>query len=780
MIDSRARFSLSPKWLPTLTILATSLVILWPAVVGGQVIFWGVPLLQFQPWHQFAKETILAGHLPLWNPLVGMGAPLLANAQSALLYPPNWLLLAVPVETGHAWLIVAHWVLAGAGMGCLARRLGLGLFAQCVAAMAFALSGYLVARAGFLSVNAALGWLPWVILAGDRVTEPDARGRRLCLALTLAMQMLAGHWQTSWYTWVLLAAWVTARSLANHRARDVLRGWSDLLLSTALAFGFSAAQVLPTLEYLLASSRASGVDMQTALTYSFWPWRLAGLIAPDIFGNPARDLYWGYANFWEDAIYVGLLPLALSLAALIAWLRQRQAVRAALPRLPFGLLATCLPVALLLALGSNTPVFPFLYRWVPTFALFQAPTRIMAIFVFAMALLASAGAERWGALTPRARPWASRTIAATLAIILAAVLAQIALDTKSSFISSTLRAGMTALACTLLWRFARMEAEPPGHVPAHRRPAAHVIAQVAAILLIGVDLALAGIGLNPTTDRELYSAGSSASAKLAAASGAHRYYIPAKDEYAIKFQRFFRFDTFHAAEDWTEVRALGLPNTAMLDGLASANNFDPLQPMRIQNLLQAVDALPAEQQPSLWRVMDIGALVHGGPEAPRVEALLNDPHRAWGVCRAVWARGGEESLELLLDPDFDPAEEVILEVGAGEEGAPCATPPLVTLLPAADPAQVSLQAHFSEPGFLVLADAFYPGWQVRVDGEWAPLLRANSAFRAVRLESGRHLVEFTYRPLSFTLGAALSLLTGALTALILAAKHLARRRSPTS
>jgi uncharacterized membrane protein YczE len=780
MINSRARFFLSPQWLPTLTVLAASVVILWPAVVGGQVIFWGVPLLQFQPWHQFAKETVLAGHLPLWNPLVGMGAPLLANAQSALLYPPNWLLLAVPVEMGHAWLIVAHWVLAGTGMGRLARRLGLGAFAQCVAAVAFALSGYLVARAGFLSVNAALGWLPWVILAGDRVTEPDAQGRRLCLALTLAMQMLAGHWQTSWYTWVLLAAWVTARSLARRRAREVLRGWSDLLLSTALAFGFSAAQVLPTLEYLLTSSRASGVDMQTALTYSFWPWRLAGLVAPDIFGNPARDIYWGYANFWEDAIYVGLLPLALGLAALIAWVRQRQAVRAALPRFPFGLLAICLPVALLLAMGSNTPVFPFLYLWVPTFDLFQAPTRIMAIFVFAMALLAGAGAERWGALTPRASPWASRAIAATLAIILAAVLAQIALDTKSSFISSTMRAGVTALACTLLWRFARMEAEPHGHVPASRRPAAHVIAQVAAILLIGVDLALAGIGLNPTTDRALYSAGSSASAKLAAASGAHRYYIPAKDEYAIKFQRFFRFDTFHAAEDWTQVRALGLPNTAMLDGLAAASNFDPLQPMRIQNLLQAVDALPAEQQPTLWRAMDIGALVHSGPEAPRVEALLNDPHRAWGVCRAVWARGGAESLELLLDPDFDAAEEVVLEVGAGEEGAPCATPPIVTLLPAVHPGKVSLQADFSEPGFLVLADTLYPGWQVRVDGEWAPLLRANSAFRAVRLESGRHLVKFTYRPLSFTLGAALSLLTGVLTAVILAAKHLARRRSPTS
>lgn len=783
MTLSRMRTWFSPAWWPTLIVLAASLVILWPAIGDGQAIFWGVPLLQFQPWHQFAKTTVLAGHLPLWNPLVGMGAPLLANAQSALLYPPNWLLLAVPVEVGHAWLIISHWVLAGAGMSRLARRLGLGLLAQSVAALAFSLSGYAVARGGFLSLNAALGWMPWVILAGDRLCEPHARLRRTLLALALAMQILAGHWQTWWYTWLLLAAWVAARHLRDNRpVLSVLRGWFDVAISTVLALALTAAQVLPTLEYLRASPRASGIDLQTALTYSFWPWRLAGLVAPDLFGNPARGLFWGYANYWEDAIYIGLLPLALSLVALIAWLRRRREVQASLPRVPFGLLAICIPLALLLALGSNTPVFPWLYRWVPTFDLFQAPTRIMLIFVFALALLAGAGADRWGTPSPSVRRWASRAIAATLAILLAAGIAALALNTQSSFITSTLRVGITALACTIVWRFARMRAGPAGdEAQAANRPAPLAnLAPATAVLLIAVDLAYAGYGLNPATGRELYQVPNPSSAKLAAATGAHRYYIPAQDEYAVKFQRFFRFDTFNAAQDWTEVRALGLPNTGMLDGLATAGNFDPLLPARSVTLLQAVEALPADQQLRLWRAMDIGAAVRAGPQTARVEALLNAPHRAWGVCRAIWARGGEESLAFVLDPGFDPAEQVILEVGAGEEGAPCALLPTVTMLPANNPNVVALEASFPQPGFLVLADTSYPGWQAQVDGEVVPLLRANFSFRAVRLDRGEHHVEFVYRPISFAAGMALALLAWAGLGIIAALAMLSRRNTQTS
>ena len=74
------------------------------------------------------------------------------------------------------------------------------------------------------------------------------------------------------------------------------------------------------------------------------------------------------------------------------------------------------------------------------------------------------------------------------------------------------------------------------------------------------------------------------------------------------------------------------------------------------------------------------------------------------------------------------------------------------------PALVALRATLASPGLLVLADTWYPGWSVRVDGRPAPLLRADHAFRAVALPAGEHRVEFHYQPTWLVPGVALGLL----------------------
>ncbi|MCZ6872981.1 MAG: YfhO family protein, partial [bacterium] len=60
-------------------------------------------------------------------------------------------------------------------------------------------------------------------------------------------------------------------------------------------------------------------------------------------------------------------------------------------------------------------------------------------------------------------------------------------------------------------------------------------------------------------------------------------------------------------------------------------------------------------------------------------------------------------------------------------------------------------------GFLVFAEPYYPGWQVSVDQQPVPILRANYAFSAVYLKAGKHIVQRQYRPASLILGAAISL-----------------------
>jgi uncharacterized membrane protein YfhO len=60
------------------------------------------------------------------------------------------------------------------------------------------------------------------------------------------------------------------------------------------------------------------------------------------------------------------------------------------------------------------------------------------------------------------------------------------------------------------------------------------------------------------------------------------------------------------------------------------------------------------------------------------------------------------------------------------------------------------------PGYLVLADSWYPGWVASVDGRPAPILRADYIFRAVRLTPGEHTVSFEFHPLSLWWGTVVS------------------------
>ena len=143
------------------------LLLLAPFLLGRQTLYWGTVLFQFYPWRELARQALLSGHLPLWNPLTGNGAPLLANYQSAVLYPPNWLALILPVDYALSWLGALHLAWAGAGMLLLSETLGFSRLGEAVAGLAFGLSQYLVARVPFLSINAAAAWLPWLVWTAE-------------------------------------------------------------------------------------------------------------------------------------------------------------------------------------------------------------------------------------------------------------------------------------------------------------------------------------------------------------------------------------------------------------------------------------------------------------------------------------------------------------------------------------------------------------------------------------------------------------------------------------
>jgi uncharacterized membrane protein YfhO len=73
--------------------------------------------------------------------------------------------------------------------------------------------------------------------------------------------------------------------------------------------------------------------------------------------------------------------------------------------------------------------------------------------------------------------------------------------------------------------------------------------------------------------------------------------------------------------------------------------------------------------------------------------------------------------------------------------------------------RVVLVTDLDAPGLLVLSEVYYPGWKAYVDGRETKVLRANYVMRAVALPRGKHIVEFRYDPLSFRIGAVITVLS---------------------
>jgi hypothetical protein len=287
----------------------------------GEVLYWGTPLLQFVPWHAYAFDLLRSGSLPLWNPLLGMGVPLLANYQTALLYPPNWILALTPTGWGEGLLVLAHLALAGAGTVLLLRSLRIGPLGQAVGGIAFASCSYLVARAGFFSLIAAAAYLPWVVLSADRAaaaiqsgTSADRLRATAFLAGVLALQALSGHAQTMAYALVFAVSWSIWRAANLGGGRAAVQLVAVWFLAAALGLAVAGAQILPTAEYLAESSRGGGLPELCALTYSFWPWRTLGLVLPGLF-EARRGRLLGLWQLLGGRLYVGVLAVLMALTA---------------------------------------------------------------------------------------------------------------------------------------------------------------------------------------------------------------------------------------------------------------------------------------------------------------------------------------------------------------------------------------------------------------------------------------------------------------------------------
>ena len=321
MNDEHAAMKQRPtRFWPWLAIVGLVLLFFNKMVFSNLILARGDTFLYFYPYWQAAAEALRHGRLPLWNPSLFMGAPLLANSQVGFFYPlnwPVWLLLPTPYAVSAS--IVLHLVIAGWGAYLAGRwRLGLGVLAGLLTAVLFALGGYLTAQVEHVNQVQGLAWLPWLLVAlpnGRSPNRQDSFQRIMALGLLFALQLLAGHTQTAFISGVAVGVWVLANAAEEWRLRNRHSLISHLLLvlvAVLLALLLTAVQLLPTLELTSLSSRQGGLTPNEVLSFSWHPLLMGRSLLPA----------YGQSLFSE---YVAFLPItALVLAVLGAWQWRRR------------------------------------------------------------------------------------------------------------------------------------------------------------------------------------------------------------------------------------------------------------------------------------------------------------------------------------------------------------------------------------------------------------------------------------------------------------------------
>lgn len=734
-----------PSRLPLIVVLLT-LLIVFHRLLLGDVLFWGLPSLQFYPWREYAFDMLRGGQLPLWNPYNGAGAPLIANYQSALFYPLSWLGLVLPLAWAMSVTAVLHLFIAAWGMWAFTGRLGIPALGRGVSALAFGLTSYLVARLGTYPAVATAAWIPWVMWAALGVLLYKRFRDVGWLALLAALQLLAGHAQTAWYS-MLLVGLFTLYTTIRQRHKD---GWQRLGMVVAglvLAAAIASIQLLPTAELLRTSQRSGGVDFDFAMNFSYGPARALNFVSPNVFGNPGDGTYLTEGAFFEDAVYIGLLPFISALAAIIGWgVRRFRAGLDDLPAastIPFWLALTV--VALIFALGKYTPIFPFLFEHVPTFSLFQAPVRWHIWTVFALSVLAGIGTWSWGRghwlFFGTRLAIAAGVGAALLALFVAPNLITIddpdtaqALDVLRVAVALTGLLGAGAGALTLL--------QP------ERESRRYVWWGLAVLAFVAVDVGWAAWGLNPTVPAAFYD-------RLEHDDTEARAYWPEDAERAIAFDTYLLFDDYRvAADQWQAYRSSELPNLNLLDRWPLFNNFEPLRVGEFARYIALIeDNLP--DAANLLQAAQVNTLYD---ETGARSELDHPVARAWFVDSVCWHADADAVSAALLQPDWQPLRQVHL-IGDGDCPAVSdggAAPGTVTQVEDFRN-RVGLFIDAPDGGWLVLADTYYPGWTVLVDGQPAEIQQANLAFRAVQVPAGAAAVEFVYRPAWLLPGAFISI-----------------------
>jgi uncharacterized membrane protein YfhO len=723
--------------------------------------------LQFFSWKHFGYEAIARGELPLWNPYIFSGTPYIAGIQSAIFYPLHIIYLLFPTAFAINLSIALHCWLASVFTYFYARYLGIGHTGSTVAAITFVYSApyFLHIYAGHLSHLATMVWLPLLFLVVEAWLRTRKSIHALLGGIVLSVQVLAGHPQYLFYSTVTVCLYVVMHLAIDYRQQSakrllaLLAGFAVLFATGAL---LSAVQLLPTIELTRHSVR-EGLTYEWVSIFSLPPEMLVTLLIPDFFGDMMQVSYWGKNYLWEMSVYIGIIPLAMVVVALLH-ARSRQVWI-------FGVVAIA---SCLLALGKHTPLLRLLYTYVPGFNMFRGLSKFVFIFAFASAIIAGSGVERLLVLAEE-----RSTKLRSLALIwLASSIGLLTIGLVGWLYGFELWKTLLEAFKTVEERYEPLPTLTEHFFQASRSGAWQSMCKTALCLfllgaLLWMQQRLKGLPqaflpgcLLAFTVIDLWLFGS-------------HYLVTFRPEDLRMDQELKAFLQSDKEPFRVATPLFDLLNIGMLEEIENVGGYDAIVLKHYSELINVAQQLPINRPHILMRIQHYSPLldllnVKYYIVASSVSLNIagfelvfqNHKYKVYKNTRALPrsfvvhdVRVMQERNAVLLNMTslgFRPMSYAIIDqhiTGLPSDTAWQSPVPHVlqhTLH------KVVIKANLTKAGLLVLGDVYYPGWQAFVDGRETTVYRANYVMRAVFVPEGEHVVEFYYRPLSLKIGAIVS------------------------
>ena len=394
------------RWVLThpglVVLLVLPFVVLTIPLFSGRAYLDGDNFLQNFPLRALVGRDLRHGVLPLWNPYLFSGTPLLGGFNAAAAYPTTWLTAVLPQLTAWTVNLAVNYDVAVIGMYLFLRRQPIASTAATFGTATFVFAGYMSAQIVHIDLIEGAAWLPWMLLAvhqltrpliadrptggGERTARRHARRWVGALAVAVGLSLLSGGAEAIIDGLMLVAIYAVWQWVALRHARppgsravavSVVRVGAGALGGLALG----AAQWLPGLAFAGQSQRASS-SYQFFASGSLPPRMLVLIASPFIVGSNQNQpaFYVGPYNFPEVTSYAGIL--ALIAACVLCIRRWRQRPEARLWRVWYLVMA----VGMLFALGGETPFGHLLYL-IPGFRNERLLNRNMLLVDFALAVL---------------------------------------------------------------------------------------------------------------------------------------------------------------------------------------------------------------------------------------------------------------------------------------------------------------------------------------------------------------------------------------------------------